>query len=75
MRTIKEVSAVPLTEAEKRAVKKYHAKFDELKLRVPAGEGAAIKAHAGARGETTNEFIKRAVNETMKRDQESSEQA
>lgn len=67
----RELMLVPLTEAEKRAVKKYHAKFDELKLRVPAGEGAAIKAHAQARGETTNEFIKRAVKETMAREEDS----
>lgn len=59
------------SEARKRATKKYHAKLDELKLRVPAGEGERIKAHARKTGESTNAFLWRAVNETIKRDDES----
>lgn len=56
------------SEARKRASKKYHEKLDELKLRVPAGEGEFIKAHARKTGESTNAFLCRAVKETMERD-------
>ena len=58
------------SEARLRASKKYHEKLDEVKFRVPAGEGAVIKAHARQTGESTNAFIYRAVKETIERDQE-----
>ena len=48
---------------------RYNAKaYDELKIRVPKGEKEQIKAHAGNQGESLNGFVKRAIDETMKRD-------
>lgn len=56
------------TEAQLRASKKYHEKFDDLRIRVPAGEKASIDAHAKAMGESTNTFVRRAITEAMERD-------
>ena len=47
------------TEAQLRASKKYHEKFDDLRIRVPAGEKASIDAHAKAMGESTNIWARR----------------
>ena len=59
------------TEARKRANEKYNAKaYDELKIRVSKGEKEQIKAHADTQGESLNGFVKRAIDETMKRDNE-----
>ena len=41
------------TEAQLRASKKYHQKFDDLRIRVPAGEKQFIDAHAAEMGEST----------------------
>ena len=50
---------------------RYNAKaYDELKIRVPKGEKDKIKAHADTQGESLNGFVKRAIDETMKRDNE-----
>lgn len=56
------------TEAQLRASKKYHEKFDDLRIRVPGGEKANIDAHAKSMGESTNSFVRRAIEETMERD-------
>lgn len=56
------------TEAQLHASKKYHEKFDNLRIRVPAGEKASIDAHAKAVGESTNTFIRRAITEAIERD-------
>lgn len=56
------------TEAQLRASKKYHQKFDDLRIRVPAGEKEIIEQHAAARGESVNAFVRRAMAETMERD-------
>lgn len=58
------------TEAQLRASKKYHQKFDDLRIRVPGGEKAVIDAHASAMGESVNSFVRRAIAETMERDKE-----
>lgn len=52
------------------AVKNRYANkvYDRINLTVPKGDKEKIKAHANARGEETNTFIKRAINETMARD-------
>ena len=42
--------------------------LDEIKLRVPKGQRALIQAHAKKMGESTNAFIKRAVDEAVERD-------
>ena len=56
------------TEAQLRASKKYHQKFDNLQIRVPQGEKEKIIAHATAHGESLNGFVRRAISETMERD-------
>ena len=59
------------TEARKRANEKYNAKaYEELKIRVYKGEKDKIKSHADNQGESLNGFVKRAIDETMKRDNE-----
>ena len=58
-------------EAKRRAKKKFiDEKTDEIKFRVPKGNKERIQEHARARGESTNAFIYRAVNETIERDLE-----
>ena len=48
---------------------RYNAKaYDEIKVRVPKGEKDKIKSHAETNGESVNGFIKRAIDETMQRD-------
>ena len=61
--TEKKVSA-----AQRKATDKYLEKFDEMRVRVPSGDKAKIKAHAEAQGESLNGFIIRAMSETMERD-------
>ena len=50
------------------ALSKHLEKFDEMRVRVPAGRKAEIKAHAEAQGESLNSFMIRAMNEAMERD-------
>ena len=48
---------------------RYNAKaYDEIKVRVPKGEKDKIKSHAETNGESVNGFIKRAIDETIQRD-------
>lgn len=54
--------------AQRKATDKYLEKFDEMRVRVPSGQKALIKAHADSRGESLNSFIIRAMTETMERD-------
>ena len=62
---------MPTTKAQQRAVTKYMKEnYDEIKVRVPKGKREAIKAYADSRGESTNGFIIRAIDEAMERDQE-----
>lgn len=56
------------TEAQKRAQKAYMNKFVRVEIRLTADKRDAIKAHAEARGESVNGFIKRAIDEAMERD-------
>lgn len=56
------------TAAQIKASKKYHEKFDLLQTRVPAGEKNLIAEHAAAHGESLNGFVRRAICETMARD-------
>ena len=56
------------TEAQLRASKKYHDKFDDIKLRVPKGERQILQDHAASQGESLNNFLRRAAHETMERD-------
>lgn len=56
------------TPAQSRASKKYHEKFDSILVRVPHGQKAEIDIHAITQGESTNSFIRRAIYETIERD-------
>ena len=59
---------MPQTEAQLRASKKYHEKFDNLQIRVPCGEKEIISDHAANMGESLNSFVRRAINEAIERD-------
>lgn len=61
---------MPQSEAQARAAKKYHQKFDDIKLRVPKGERQILQAHAESQKESLTAFLRRAINETMARDKE-----
>lgn len=60
-----------LTEARRRANKKYNDRFVEIKVRVTPEKRAIIKDHAEKMGESATAFINRAIDEAMKRDQKS----
>ena len=64
-----EVTEKKVSAAQRKATDKYLEKFDEMRVRVPAGQKAVIKAHAEAQGESLNSFMIRAMNEAMERDQ------
>ena len=65
---------MPASKAQQKAVTKYMRKnYDEVKVRMNKGRKAVIQAHAEARGESVNGFIKRAIDETMERDTEGGE--
>ena len=59
------------TEAQLRASKKYHQKYEYLQARVTPDEKEAVTAHAAAMGESLNAFMRRAFTETMERDKAS----
>ena len=61
------------TEAQLRAGKKYHEKFDDLRIRVPAGEKEIIDAHAASMNESTNSFVRRAIALAMEQDKKEKE--
>ena len=58
-----------LTEARKRANKKYNDRFVEIKVRVTPEKRSIIKEHAESMGESATSFINRAIDEAMVRDQ------
>lgn len=62
--------ATQKTEAQKRAQKAYMSNFCEVKVRMTPDRRETIKAHAAKMEESTTEFINRAIDETMKRDEE-----
>lgn len=58
------------TEAQAKAAKKYLSEtVEDVRIRVPKGQKAVIKAHADSQGESMNQFVTRAINEAMERDQ------
>jgi len=59
--------------AQRRVTEKYLEKFDEMRVRVPAGQKELVKAHAEAHSESLNRFINRAITETMERDNSTTE--
>ena len=56
------------SESQKKAVRKYLDKMDDIRFRVPKGEGAIYKDHAERMGESMAEFLRRAAKETIERD-------
>lgn len=59
-----------LTEARKKANKKYNDQFVEIKVRVTPEKRSIIKEHAESMGESATAFINRAIDEAMSRDHE-----
>ena len=60
---------MPSTEAQKRAAMKYNMnKVERVYIRIPKGQKDVIKEHASAHNESVNEFVARAIRETMERD-------
>ena len=55
-------------ETSKAATNKYRAKFSMLQIRVQQEERDRIAEHAAGRGESMTAFIRRAVRDTMERD-------
>ena len=62
------------TEAQARASKKYAAQFVTLKTRMTSDRRDEIKAHAAEMGESANTFVLRAIDETMERDKDGSQE-
>lgn len=54
------------TEAQAKAAKKYLTEtVEDVRIRVPKGQKAIIKAHAESQGESMNQFVTRAIDKTM----------
>ena len=57
------------TDARRKATAKYlKESVEDVRIRVPKGQKAVIKAHAEKQGESMNQFVTRAINTTMERD-------
>lgn len=56
------------TEAQKRADAKYAEKIHTIRVKVHLDEKAAIDAHLEKTGENMTTFVKRAIKETMEKD-------
>lgn len=57
-----------ISEAQKRAQRKYMEKYVEIKVRMTPDKRSIVQDHARSRGESTTEFINRAIDEAMERD-------
>lgn len=69
----KEGAVVPeeskISKAQQKAVHKYvKNNYDRMEITVPKGQKAVIKSHAEQQGESMNQFVIRAINDTMERD-------
>lgn len=60
---------MPSSEAQLRASKKYHDKFEKLQIRVTLEEKTAVENHAKLTNESVNSFVRRAISETIANDQ------
>ena len=57
------------TDARRKASAKYLSeKVEDIRIRVPKGQKAIIKSHAERLDESMNQFVTRAITETMERD-------
>lgn len=59
-----------ITEARRRANKKYNDRFVEIKVRVTPEKRSIIQEHAASMSESATAFINRAIDEAMERDKE-----
>lgn len=60
-----------VSKAQQKAVAKYMKNnYEEIKIRVNKGEKPKIQNHAELMGESTNAFIKRAIDEAIEHDTE-----
>ena len=57
-----------ISDAQKKAIRKYQSKFIEMRLRVTPEYHDEISQHAQLMGESDAAFLRRAVAETIKRD-------
>lgn len=57
-----------ISEAQKRAQRKYMEKYVEVKVRMTPEKRSIIQNHARCMGESATEFINRAIDEAMARD-------
>lgn len=58
-----------ISKAQQKATAKYvKNNYDRMEMKVPKGQKAVVIAHAESRGESLNQFLNRAVQETMERD-------
>jgi uncharacterized protein (DUF1778 family) len=57
-----------ISEAQKRAQRKYMEKYVEIKVRMTPDRRSVVQDHARNMGESATEFINRAITETMERD-------
>lgn len=63
------------TEAVKNANRTWDSNnLDRLSIAIPKGNKEVIIAHCGTTGESVNKFIQRAIQETIARDKESTEE-
>lgn len=60
------------TEAQAKAHKKYMEGVATIQIRTDANRREAIRNHAASNGESLNQFVNRAIDETMERDKISS---
>ena len=57
------------TEARRRASAKYLKEaVEDVRIRVPKGQKAVIKAHAESQGESMNDFVVRAIDEAIEQE-------
>ena len=59
---------MPYGEVGRKATNKYRSKYAMLQARVEPEDKDKITQHAKERGESLNQFINRAIQETMARD-------
>jgi len=67
----REVMTIPASEAQIRANAKYNLKaYDRVELKIPKGKKTDLQEHATKMDESLNGFVNRAIDETVKRDNE-----
>ncbi len=66
-----EEKTTKVSKAQQKAVAKYMKEnYDELKIRTEKGQKDIIKTHAKSMGESMNQFVVRAILETMENDKQ-----